>query len=195
MNYVEIASWLKDTIPGIILLGMIGSLAAGIAAWLLSKLYKGLIRLNNYLIVKVFGESVTKLGIFYLRYYYTVRSTVGQLRNKDKELPLIVIHQQFLASRNLSVITFLIFSLVAYLMFLFVGTSYPKTTALFVAIAFLSMNDSIVFSLWARKVEDYFYGVEKGIAEETYKTRDAVILESLVSFENLEKSQGRSGKS
>lgn len=59
-----ISDWLKDTVPGIILLGALGSLIAGFSVWFAVKLFKLLIRFNRFVLVKVFGDNLAKLGVF-----------------------------------------------------------------------------------------------------------------------------------
>ncbi|EJV9415949.1 hypothetical protein N7891_004191 [Vibrio vulnificus] len=188
MDYIQISEWLKNTIPGIIILGAIGSIAAGVVIWLLSKLAKVLMSLNRYLVVQVFGANVAKFCILYLRQYYTLRATISQLFNKEQELPLVVIHQRFLANRNLSCFAALLFSITAILLFLLHETDFPKATASFVALSILCINDTIAYGVWANRVAKFFYGNEESVAEETYKTKESVLLERALSIASLKKS-------
>lgn len=188
MDYIQISEWLRNTIPGIIILGAIGSIAAGVIIWLLSKLAKIIISVNRYLVVQVFGASVAKFCILYLRQYYTLRATISQLFNKEQELPLVVIHQRFLANRNLSGVAALLFSITAILLFLLHGTDFPIATASFVAVSILCINDTVVYGIWANKVAKFFYGNEESVAEETYRTKESVLLESALSIASIKKS-------
>lgn len=192
MDYVTISGWLKNTIPGIILLGALGSLLAGFSVWLAVKMFKLLIRLNRFVLVKVFGENLAKLGVFYARTYYILRATIFQISNKKKDLSLIVLHQSLLANRNISTLCFLVFFLSTYFMFLFFGTSFPKTTALLVCLSILSFHDAILFTVWVHKIEEYFYGDEALIAKHTYESRDMVVTESLVSLLEFSKKSKKS---
>ena len=182
MDYVMISGWLKDTIPGIIILGALGSLIAGFFIWFAIKLFKLITHLNRFILVKVFGENLAKIGVFYARSYYILRATVFQLFNKQKELPLIILHQRLLANRNISIINALIFLLATYFMFLFFDTSFPKTTALLVCLSILSLHDAILFTVWSNKIDEYFYENEASIARNTYESRDMVVTQSLVSI-------------
>lgn len=189
MDYVIISDWLKNTIPGIIILGALGSLIAGFVIWFAIKLFKLISYLNRFVIVRVFGENLSKIGVFYARSYYTLRATAFQLFNKQKELPLIILHQNLLANRNISIINVLIFLLTTYFMFLLFDTSYPKTTALFVCLFILSLHDAILFTIWSNKIGEYFYGHEASIAKNTYESRDMVVTQSLVSLLDIAKKK------
>ncbi len=65
MDYVQVSEWLKNTILGIIILGAIGSIAAGFIIWLCSKLVK----FSTFLVIKIFGQNLAK---FFYRLFTTI---------------------------------------------------------------------------------------------------------------------------
>ncbi|MDO6525453.1 hypothetical protein Q4519_07120 [Motilimonas sp. 1_MG-2023] len=176
MNFVEITEWLKSTIPGIIILGAIGSIAGTFILWFTIKLFKELFRLLNLFMNRFVGEKLAKLFISYMRVYFKARAIFYQLTTKKSKLQLQILYQKTLADRNLIIIIAFIMLLITSLVFIFTGTTYPKTSVSLVALTIIFVHDSIFMAHWVRKMSYHFYGREEDIAKNTYADEDAVLL-------------------
>ncbi|WP_305816890.1 hypothetical protein [Photobacterium leiognathi] len=104
---------------------------------------------------------------------------------------MVVIHQKFLADRNLSGITALVLSVICILLFLVYGTQFPIATSSFISISILCTHDAIACGIWANKVANYFYGNEADLANETYITNESVLMESIVSIKTMKEKKSQ----
>ena len=189
MDITSLSIWLKTTIPGIILLGAIGSVSGVFLIWLLSKIAKLVWRKFVISATKVFGKNLFKFSIFYMRTYYVQKAIFLQLINKKKYLSASVYIQKSLSNRNIAWLFFITFSLVTIGLFVFKGTTYPKTSSLLVAITILIFHDAIALTIWCGKLGKSFYGIETEVAENTYKSKESVIIESAYSLIDLKNKQ------
>lgn len=184
MNIVEITEWLKTTIPGIILLGAIGSIFGVIIIWFSIKLFKIVISAVKTFIDKVLGENFFKLFVGYMKLYYQARGLILQLKEKDDQIPLVVLHQQALANRNLiSLMGFVLF-LLTVLLFVFTGTDYPKTAIFLVSLSIIFIHDAIFVSYWTKQICRHFYGYQLDLSKNTYANKNTVIQEISISSKN-----------
>ncbi|WP_337917119.1 hypothetical protein [Vibrio cholerae] len=184
MNIVELSEWLKSTIPGIILLGAVGSIIGSIIIYFSIKLFKSLTNAINVFFVRLFGDNFFKLIVFYMRLYYKARSLLFQLKEKEDQIPLLILHQRVLADRNLIFIIAFVLVLITTLLFIFTGALYPKTAVFLVSLSIIFVHDALFVSYWAGKIEKHFYGLESDFSKYTYDNKDTVICEIFISAEN-----------
>lgn len=170
MDFGSISSWLKETIPGIILLGAVGSLFGAFILWLLSKAIKAL----SGITLKILSSSTNKVFVNYFRQYLTFRATFFQLKNKRREVPLIVLHISASHARAISMLLSWILFLCAYFNFLLFGTEYLYTSILLVALLFMAAHDALINTVYTWMIEHYLYQSERDFATETYATEDSL---------------------
>ena len=126
LEYSHITEWLKNTIPGIIILGGLGSIFGIFILWILPKTARFAVNTTKYFLIKIFGRCFAEFGFIYMREYYKFRSTLLQLRYKSKKTSLIILHQNISNQRIVSCLSALILFITTYFLFLITGTEYTK---------------------------------------------------------------------
>lgn len=171
----EIASWLKETIAGIIILGAFGSILGGIFLWLGHKLVKQFLKVMFHLSNNIFIAILKQ----YFKFYLSIRGTSLQLINKNKIASIIVLHQRVLSYRTVSEILTVLFAVIVYLNFAFYGTQNFWTSVIFWALLFMSAHDWVLYTVAENMINRHLTNIETEISEETYKNDDVLFLEGL----------------
>lgn len=179
---MELTEWLKSTIPGIIILGAIGSVIGALAIWLLLHLLRIVGRFLDFVAGKVITDNFFKLIWFYVRQYFVFRSLLAQLTNKSSYVSLSVLHTKLATYKLISAFTAILTFCISYFLFLLLGTEYPKSTAFFVAAFFLSAHDAIMCQVLQVLVERKLFGYEYDVARGTYKDESILILDAILSW-------------
>lgn len=182
MDYTEISFWLKNTIPGILILGAIGSILGPLLLWVFYKFLRWFGRMINFFILTFFGKPIAAFGVIYMQQYFIIRAVIYQSINKKKYNSLLLLHQKICANKVVNGIGFIVLFMSTYFIFLFTGTEYLKTAIFSVSFTFIFLHDYILYSVFQNKIEHYFLGFERNISESTYENKDTVKEETFYSI-------------
>lgn len=180
MDFTALESWLKNTIPGIIVLGAVGSIAAIIFLYFLKKILKNFLTLLKFMINKMIVIGIKKIMFKYLKFYFEFKGTLAQLKNRNKDLSLVIMHKRYIANRDTSFIISIIFFLISYFLMLFSGTEYLKTSVACVTLTILFFHDAILNALLVYKIEKIFFGQEEEFAKNTYLDENTLTIEAIL---------------
>ena len=178
MNYIEIEQWLLNTIPGIVILGAIGSIVGSILLWITVKGIK-------YITVFVF-EKTTELiwkflfnaSVSYAREYFRARDLVNVLSSKSSPLPISLLYFKVQRKEFFYSILGALCFFISLLLFIFVGTEYTKTSIFFVAMTFLYAHDAVMYSIYLKIIENKFLKEDEEDIKQTHINRDDVFEEA-----------------
>ena len=178
MNYIEIETWLLNTVPGIILLGAIGSILGSILLWLTIKSIKifaaFLLEKTNEIIWKFLFNTV----VSYARAYFRARDLVNILSSKPTALPISLLYAKTQRKEAFHSIAGLISFFVSLLLFIFVGTEYTKTSVFFVALTFLYTHDAIIYSIFLKIIENKYLHEDEENINKLHLNKDDVFKEA-----------------
>ncbi|EGQ7787872.1 hypothetical protein ID500_003437, partial [Vibrio cholerae] len=120
----ELVVWLKDTIPGIIVLGAFGSILGAFLLWAIAKIT---LKLWSFAKRKI-DKQVLNVMLRYMKGYLVARATILQLQNKNSTASIIALYSRVLTDKQTSsILSFLLF--ISLTIFLSVtGTEYLKTS-------------------------------------------------------------------
>lgn len=169
----DLILWFKDTIPGIILLGAIGSILGAFVLWVVSVIAK---RLFSFL-RKAYDDKTSKLFLFYARRYLAARASLIQLDCKKKYVPMSALYTKTIIDKQTSSILAWVLFFILTLLFTIYGTIHLKTTVLFVSLFFLFFHDAMFLLAVQYCYDKYLSGKESDLALETYKNELTTIIE------------------
>lgn len=185
MDFTTIETWLKNTIPGIIVLGAVGSIAAIIFLYFFKKLSNYFITYLKFILDKMIFIGIYKIMFKYLKFYLKFKGTLSQLKNRKKDLSIVIMHKKYLAIRDTSYLISIIFFLISYFLMLFTGTEYLKTSVTSVALTIIFFHDAILNALLVYKIEEMFFGQEEEFAKNTYVDENTLTIEVILFSEKL----------
>ncbi|HDZ9478486.1 TPA: hypothetical protein RUZ88_003640, partial [Vibrio cholerae] len=102
----ELVVWLKDTIPGIIVLGAFGSILGAFLLWAIAKIT---LKLWSFTKRKI-DKQVLNVMLRYMKGYLVARATILQLQNKNSTASIIALYSRVLTDKQTSsILSFLLF--------------------------------------------------------------------------------------
>ncbi|WP_318436386.1 hypothetical protein [Photobacterium leiognathi] len=174
----ELVFWLKDTIPGIIVLGAFGSILGAFLLWAIAKVT---IKIWSFAKRKI-NKQVLNLMLRYMKGYLIARATILQLQNKNNTASIIALYSRVLTDKQTSsILSFLL--LITLTIFLSVtGTEYLETSVFLVSLFFIFLHDAIVYRVLQLLFDTYLFGSEEKIAKNTYTDNIVSIIDLIISL-------------
>ncbi|EGQ9396154.1 hypothetical protein [Vibrio cholerae] len=174
----ELVVWLKDTIPGIIVLGAFGSILGAFLLWAIAKIT---LKLWSFAKRKI-DKQVLNVMLRYMKGYLVARATILQLQNKNSTASIIALYSRVLTDKQTSsILSFLLF--ISLTIFLSVtGTEYLKTSVFLVSMFFMFLHDAIVYRVLQLLFDTYLFGNEEKFAKATYDDNIVSFIELIISL-------------
>ncbi|WP_264403242.1 hypothetical protein [Vibrio owensii] len=174
----ELVVWLKDTIPGIIVLGAFGSILGAFLLWVTAKVT---LKLWSFAKRKI-DKQVLNVMLRYMKGYLVARATILQLQNKNSTASTIALYSRVLTDKQTSsILSCLLF--ISLTIFLAVtGTEYLKTSVFLVSMFFMFLHDAIVYRVLQLLFDTYLFGNEEKFAKATYDDNIVSIIDLIISL-------------
>ncbi|ELB2250065.1 hypothetical protein QNZ72_004523 [Vibrio parahaemolyticus] len=174
----ELVVWLKDTIPGIIVLGAFGSILGAFLLWVTAKVT---LKLWSFAKRKI-DKQVLNVMLRYMKGYLVARATILQLQNKNSTASIIALYSRVLTDKQTSsILSCLLF--ISLTIFLAVtGTEYLKTSVFLVSMFFMFLHDAIVYRVLQLLFDTYLFGNEEKFAKATYDDNIVSIIDLIISL-------------
>lgn len=184
MNIQQIEIWLLNTVPGIIILGAVGSILGSIFLWIA---VRGIKALAAFIINKtneVVWNFIFSAVATYTRAYLRARELVKLVSAKEDILPVSLLYSRTLRKQFFYSVTALIAFFISLLLFIFVGTEYTKTSVFFIAITFMSFHDSLIYDFYLKMIENKYLSEGEGEVDRMHLNKDDVLKDADVLIEN-----------
>ncbi|CAH7204528.1 conserved membrane hypothetical protein [Vibrio chagasii] len=174
----ELVVWLKDTIPGIIVLGAFGSILGAFLLWVTAKVT---LKLWSFAKRKI-DKQVLNVMLRYMKGYLVARATILQLQNKNSTASIIALYSRVLTDKQTSsILSCLLF--ISLTIFLSVtSTEYLKTSVFLVSMFFMFLHDAIVYRVLQLLFDTYLFGKEEKFAKATYDDNIVSIIDLIISL-------------
>ncbi|HDM8172613.1 TPA: hypothetical protein P0E23_005300 [Vibrio harveyi] len=174
----ELVVWLKDTIPGIIVLGAFGSILGAFLLWVTAKVT---LKLWSFAKRKI-DKQVLNVMLRYMKGYLVARATILQLQNKNSTASIIALYSRVLTDKQTSsILSCLLF--ISLTIFLAVtGTEYLKTSVFLVSMFFMFLHDAIIYRVLQLLFDTYLFGNEEKLAKATYDDNIVSIIDLIISL-------------
>ncbi|AXN30214.1 hypothetical protein [Vibrio coralliilyticus] len=174
----ELVVWLKDTIPGIIVLGAFGSILGAFLLWVTAKVT---LKLWSFAKRKI-DKQVLNVMLRYMKGCLVARATILQLQNKNSTASIIALYSRVLTDKQTSsILSCLLF--ISLTIFLAVtGTEYLKTSVFLVSMFFMFLHDAIVYRVLQLLFDTYLFGNEEKFAKATYDDNIVSIIDLIISL-------------
>lgn len=172
--------WFRNSIPGIIILGAIGSILAMLVLYLFRKILHFVSLFMKSILNKVFILGMENIIFKYFRLYLNFKGTLFQLKHRKKNLSIIILYKKYSSYRDVSYLLFIGFFLISYFLLLFYSTEYFKTTIALIALTIISFHDALVYTAMTRRIELEFLSEEEEFAKNTYSDKKTLTSELLL---------------
>lgn len=183
MNYIEIETWLINTIPGIILLGAIGSIVGSIFLWMFIKIVKAFSAFFIEKTDEIVWKFLFNLIVGYARAYFRARDLVNILSSRADALPISMLYAKVQRKATFYSLAALISFFISLLLFILLGTEYVKTSIFFVACTFIYTHDAIILSIFIKLIEDIYLREDEESIKKLHLNKYDVFKEAQLLFD------------
>lgn len=173
-------AWLKNTVQGMIVLGVVIGILTIFIWHFIKKISNYLLIFFRFILDKTIIFGVKNILFKYLKFYFTFKGTLHQLKNRNKTLSIIILHKKYISNRDISLVLCIIFLLVSYFLILLSTVEYLKTSVTSIALSIIFFHDTLLNSIVVYKIEQIFLEKEEKFAKNTYSDENTLTLEAIL---------------